>query len=94
MDTVSVSSRARARADFRVRRRRYNSATMLVFHNDWFEIDRVTDTVWLACEEGLTVADIVRRVAGRHQLPLADSVAAVSFALGHFHSLGFVELSE
>ena len=67
---------------------------MLLFHNDWYEIDRVTDTVWLACEEGLTVGDIVRRVAQRHRLPLADSVAAVSFALGHFHSLGFVELSE
>jgi len=94
MDTVSVSSRARARTDFRVRRRRYNSATMLVFHNDWFEIDQVTDTVWTACEDGLTVAEIIQRVAARHQLALPESMAAVSYALGHFQSLGFVELSE
>jgi hypothetical protein len=89
---MNVPRQARVRTDFRVRRRRYHTATFLLRHNEWYEIDRMTDTVWQACEEGLTVGEIVSRVARRHRVPVAEAVAAVSYALGHFLELGFVEI--
>jgi hypothetical protein len=91
---MNVSRRARVRTDFRVRRRRYRTASFLLFHNEWYEIDDVTDTVWQACEEGITVGEMVSRVAARHRVPMREAVAAVSYALGYFLELGFVELVE
>lgn len=94
MDPVTtISSQARLRTNFRVRRRRYNAATVLVFHNDWYQVDAITDTVWLACEQGATVGETVQRVADEHKLPLQEAVAAVSFAVGWFLELGMAELA-
>ena len=38
-----------------MRRRRYGDARWLVCHNEIYQVDSLTDTVWLACTEGLKV---------------------------------------
>lgn len=78
------------RADHRVRRRRYGEQALLVRHVEYVVLDAIADSVWLGCERGDTVGEIVTGVAGRHGLPLHEALAATVAALEHFRALGFV----
>ena len=61
-------------------------------HNEIYELDPVTDAVWLACADGLTVREIVARVARECELSTAAALAATVDALGRFAHLGLVSL--
>ena len=79
---------ARVRADHRVRRRKHDGVCLLVRNTEFFEIDAVTDSVWLGCEQGASVGEIVESVAGRHALPLEEALAATIVTLERFRTLG------
>ena len=77
-----------------MRRRRYGDARWLVCHNEIYQVDSLTDTVWLACTEGLTIEDVAYRVAEREDLPLAEALAATMGTLELLRERGLVELDE
>jgi hypothetical protein len=91
-ERTTISRDAVPRVSWEVRRRRYGDRRWLVRHNDVYEIDPVTDAVWLGCAEGLTVAATIHRVAQTFELPVADAIARTVDALSGFMALGFVEL--
>lgn len=91
-ERTTISRDAVPRVSWEVRRRRYGDRRWLVRHNDVYEIDPVTDAVWLGCAEGLTVEATIHRVAQTFELPVADAVARTVDALSGFSRLGFVEL--
>jgi hypothetical protein len=89
-ERTTISRDAIPRVSFEVRRRRYGDRRWLVRHNDIYEIDPVTDAVWLGCAEGLTVQETIHRVAQAFELPIADAIAQTVEALSRFSRLGFV----
>ena len=89
---VTISRDSTPRVSWEVRRRRYGDRRWLVRHNDVYEIDAVTDAVWLGCTEGLTVQATIGRVAEACGLPIDDAIAATVQALGQLAGLGFVDL--
>jgi len=91
-ERTTISRDAVPRVSWEVRRRRYGDRRWLVRHNDVYEIDPVTDAVWLGCAEGLTVQETILRVAHDLELPIADAISQTVEALSGFLSLGFVEL--
>jgi hypothetical protein len=80
------------RVNYRVRRRHYGDSRWLVYRNDWYVIDELSDTVWLACQEGYTIEKITHEVAARHQYPLGEALAAVVGLILHLRSLGLVSI--
>lgn len=91
-ERMTISRDAVPRVSWEVRRRRYGDGRWLVRHNDVYEIDPVTDAVWLACAEGLTVEATIHRVAKAFELSLADAIAQTVEALSGLLRLGFVEI--
>jgi hypothetical protein len=92
--TYVLSKDAIPRVNYRVRRRRYADTPFLIYQNDWYEIDELADSIWLACEHGLTVEAITKAVATGHGLPLGEALAATVGILERFRALGFVELPD
>src|SRR5262249_28729316 len=86
---TTIRRDATVRADYRVCRRRYNELTLLIRHIEYFEIDAITDAVWLACERSCTVGEIAESVARKHALPLGEALAATLVTLERFPALGF-----
>jgi len=91
-ERTTISRDAVPRVSWEVRRRKYDDRRWLVRHNDVYEIDPVTDAVWLGCADGLTVEATIHRVAKTFELPLADAIARTVDALAGLAQLGFVEL--
>ena len=91
-ERTTISRDAVPRVSWEVRRRRYGDGRWLVRHNDVYEIDPVTDAVWLGCAEALTVEAIIHRVAEAFDVPLADAITQTVEALSGLVRLGFVEL--
>jgi hypothetical protein len=89
-----VASDSVPKASWEVRRRRYGDGRWLVRHNEIYELDPVTDAVWVACVEGLTIDEIVRRVAHEAGVPIAEALKATITALRRLEHLGMVELEE
>jgi hypothetical protein len=85
-----VARDALVEVDYRVRRRRYHDSSILVRRTDYVELDDLSDSVWLACEMGGTVGDVIEAVADRQRLPLGDAVGAVVVTLERFRALGFL----
>ena len=88
---TTLSKHAVPKVHYRLRRRRYNDTSWLVDYNDLYELDDVTDAVWLACEQELTVEQIIRTVAERQGLPLNEALAATVVTLQRFRELGFLD---
>jgi hypothetical protein len=78
------------RVDYRVRRRKYADTAVLVRHNDFVELDDLTDTIWLTLERGATVAEVVTALTSVHDLPLGEALAATVATLEHLREMGFV----
>ena len=91
-ERTTISRDSVPRVSWEVRRRRYGDRRWLVRHNDVYEIDPVTDAVWLGCAEGLTVQATIGRVAATCGLPIDDAISATVDALGRLSGLGFVDL--
>jgi hypothetical protein len=91
-DRRTISTDAVPKPSLEVRRRRYGDRRWLVRHNDMYEIDEVTDAVWLGCIEGLTIEDIVKRVASGSDMPTARALSATVDVLRRLEWLGWVEL--
>lgn len=89
-----IASDSVPKVSWEVRRRHYGDQYWLIRHNDVYEVDRVTDTIWVACVEGLTIASMVRRVADESGAPTARALRATVTALRQLEHLGFVELDE
>jgi inorganic pyrophosphatase len=89
--TQTISKDAVPRMDYRVRRRRSGERVHLVYRNRFHELDALSDAVWLAGEQGLSIEQICHRLESRHALPLDEAIAATMASLEWFHSLGFVE---
>lgn len=89
---MTISRDAVPRVSWEVRRRRYGDRRWLVRHNDVYEIDPVTDAVWLGCADGLTVEATIHRVARAFELPVGEAIDRTVEALAGFSRLGFVEL--
>jgi nucleoside-diphosphate-sugar epimerase len=87
---TSVARDAVVEVDYRVRRRKYHDTSFLIRRTDYVELDDLTDAVWLACERGGTVGDVINVVVERQRLPLSDAVGAVAVTLERFRALGFV----
>ena len=91
-ERLTISRDSIPRVSWEVRRRRYGDRRWLVRHNDVYEIDPVTDAVWLGCTDGLTVQATIGRVAEACGLPIDDAISATVHALGQLAGLGFVDL--
>ena len=87
-----VASDSVPKVSWEVRRRRYGDRCWLVRHNDIYELDPVTDAIWVACVERLTIEQIVRRVAEHSGAPTARALKATISALRRLEDLGFLEL--
>ena len=87
---TSVARDGLVQVDYRVRRRRYHDRAMLIRRTEYVELDELSDAVWLACEQGGTVGDVISAVAGRLGLELGDAVGSVVVTLERFRVLGFV----
>ena len=80
--------------DYRVRRRRFGDAAVLVYNTRVARIDDFADAVWLACERDWTIGQIVRHVAERQGIPLPEALSAVVLALERFRALGFLSYDD
>jgi hypothetical protein len=89
-----VASDSVPRISWEVRRRRYGDRSWLVRRNDIYELDPVTDAVWVGCIERLTIEQIVRRVAEISGAPTARALKATVTVLRQLEDLGFVELEQ
>ena len=89
-----VASDSVPKPSWEVRRRRYGDGRWLVRHNEIYELDPVTDTIWIACVEGLTIEEIVKRVAAQASVPVPQALKATVTALRRLEHLGMVELEE
>ena len=58
--------------------------------NEYVETDHLTDSVWVACEQGDRLGDVIASVAERTGLPLGEATAAAVFTIERFRALGFV----
>ena len=86
----TVSRDAVVEVDYRVRRRRYGDTSFLIRRNEYVETDHLTDSVWVACEQGDRLGDVIASVAERTGLPLGEATAAAVFTIERFRALGFV----
>ena len=77
-----------------VRRRRYGDRSWLIRQYNIYELDPVTDAIWVGCIEGLTIERIVQRVAEQTGAPTARALKATVTGLRQLERLGFVELEE
>ncbi|HEX2046196.1 MAG TPA: hypothetical protein VHF27_00425 [Acidimicrobiales bacterium] len=77
-----------------VRRRRYGEHRWLVRHNEVYEIDDITDAVWLGCGEGLTIGVIAQRVAADHGFSLPEAMGMTARAVRALAHLGLVRLNQ
>ena len=91
---TTISKHAVPRVSYRVRRRHYDATRWLVQQNDWYELDELTDAVWTACEQGLTVEEIILRVARDQNLPLREAVAYTAYTLERFRMLGLLDYGD
>jgi hypothetical protein len=73
---VEVDTSVVPQVRYDVRRRRYGTVTWLIRKNDWFQIDGTTDAIWLACEDGISVAEIATRLADDSKMALGEALAA------------------
>lgn len=89
-ETESIPASAVPRVSFRVRRRRTHERTWLLENNRLFEVDEVTDAVWLACQERLSVEGIIRRIAARRDLSIGEATEIAVITLLRFRQLGLV----
>jgi hypothetical protein len=89
-----ISSDSVPKASWEVRRRRYGDRRWLVRHNDVYELDPVTDAIWVACAEGLTIEGIVRRIAEQSGASTDRALKATMTALRRLEQQGFVELAD
>ena len=87
-----LSKHAVPKMNYRVRRRHYGDSRWLVYRNDWYAIDELTDTVWLSCQEGYSVEKIIQEVAARHAYPLGEALAGVVGVILQLESLGLVSI--
>jgi hypothetical protein len=87
---TSVSRDTAVRVDFRVRRRKYADTAVLIRHNDFVELDDLTDTIWLTVERGATIGEVATALATRHELPLGEALAATVATLESLREMGFV----
>ncbi len=87
---ISVARDTVVEVDYRVRRRKYHDTSILIRRTDYVELDDLSDSVWLSCERGGTVGDIIEAVADHQGLALGDAVGAVAVTLERFRALGFV----
>jgi hypothetical protein len=91
-DSRIVASDSVPKVSWEVRRRRYGDRAWLVRHNDIYELDLVTDTIWVACVERLTIEQIVLRVADQSGAPTPRALEATITALRRLEALGLLEL--
>jgi hypothetical protein len=87
---TSIRRDAAVRADYRVRRRKYDENRFLIRHTEFVVIDEITDAVWVACERGCTVGEIITAVEDSQHLPLGEAAAAVVVTLERLRARGFV----
>ena len=87
-----VASDSVPKVSWEVRRRRYGERFWLVRHNDIYELDPVTDAIWLACVERFTIEQIVRLVADQSGAPTARALQATISTPRRLEDLGFLEL--
>ena len=87
-----VASDSVPKVSWEVRRRRHGDRSWLVRHNHIYEIDPVTDAIWVACVERLTIEQIVLRVAAQSGVPTARALTATISVLRRLEELGFLEL--
>jgi hypothetical protein len=87
-----VSSDTVPRPSWEVRRRRYGERRWLVRHTEVYELDPITDAIWLGCVEGLTIEAIVEQVAQQARVPTARALDATVTTLRKLEHLGFVAL--
>ncbi len=89
-----VASDSVPKVSWEVRRRRYGDRSWLVRRNDIYELDPVTDAVWVGCVERLTIEGIVLRVAEMSGVPTARALKATVHVLRQLEDLGFLELEQ
>lgn len=73
-----------------VRRRHYGGQHWLVRHNETFELNALTDAVWRACSDRISVGAVARVVADELQLPPLDLLEPTVAALQLLGSAGLV----
>jgi hypothetical protein len=73
-----------------VRRRRYGVLTLLIRKNDWYQIDRTTDFVWLRCEDGLPIGRIASEYGAAFGVPVDEALAAMIVTIARFQAYGLI----
>jgi hypothetical protein len=89
-----ISTDSVPRVSWEVRRRRYGDRSWLVRNTEIYELDPVTDSIWLGCVEGLTIEQIVLGVARDFEMATARALDATVTMLRRLEHLGFVELED
>lgn len=88
----SIACSDMARANYRVRRRRYGGKVWLIQHNKWFEIDSLFDCVWQAALAARSFEEVSMLTRRRFEWPLSECVASVSAVWAILRDFGLIEI--
>ncbi len=67
---------------------------MLVMYNDFYQLDDLTDSIWLGCEDGLDVERLTMKLVHELELPLDQALAATVTTLVRLESRGLIEIAD
>ena len=83
----------RTSSEREVRRRHDCETAWLDRRNDWYELDDLTDLVWLECEGGTTVEQIARSIGSARGLSFEEALAVTVLAIDRFRELQLLDLT-
>jgi hypothetical protein len=78
------------KCDPRAQRRRYGDVPWLVLHHQWVQLDEVADAIWLGCQAGWTVEEIVLSLTAAVRCPMNEALAATVAVLEFMRTNGFI----
>jgi hypothetical protein len=79
--------------NYRAWRRRYGDYACVVMNNRYFELDEITDTVWMNCDGRASTGAIATMVEQKCKLRSDIAVTATCLALLQFRDNGLVSWS-
>jgi len=87
---VVIDKEIAPKCDPRAQRRRYGDVPWLVLRHHWIELDEIADAIWIGCQAGRTVEEIVLSLAAAVPCPMNEAVAATVAVLEFLRTNGFV----
>jgi hypothetical protein len=85
-----ISTSLIPKADYHVRRRKYLDGPWLIANSRFYQLDTLTDHLWVACDGNATIEEIAKGLSATENLTLGEALAATLLILEYFRELGFI----